>query len=120
MLTLIVKTDRRTQFLDVTAQVQKAVSAAKISNGICYLYVPHTTAGIAINECADPDVVRWTGSSQRQGHTAIAKEIRTRTSKRSWSASARPCSSRMDAWRWDAGKGFSSANLMARASRDCK
>lgn len=56
MQTLIVKTDRRTQLLDVTAQVQKAVSVAKVSNGICYLYVPHTTAGIAINECADPDV----------------------------------------------------------------
>jgi len=58
MQTLIVKTDRRTQLLDVTAQVQKAVSAAKTSSGICYLYVPHTTAGIAINECADPDVAR--------------------------------------------------------------
>jgi secondary thiamine-phosphate synthase enzyme len=56
MQTLIVKTDRRTQLLDVTAQVQNAVAAAKIANGICYLYVPHTTAGIAINECADPDV----------------------------------------------------------------
>jgi secondary thiamine-phosphate synthase enzyme len=58
MQTLIVKTERRTQLLDVTAQVQKAVAAAKISKGICYLYVPHTTAGIAINECADPDVAR--------------------------------------------------------------
>lgn len=58
MQTLMVKTDRRTQLLDVTAQVQKAVSATKISKGICYLYVPHTTAGIAINECADPDVAR--------------------------------------------------------------
>ena len=58
MQTLIVKTDRRTQLLDLTAQVQEAVSAAKISNGICYLYVPHTTAAITINECADPDVAR--------------------------------------------------------------
>lgn len=58
MQTIVVKTDRRTQLLDVTAQVQKVVSAAKISKGICHLYVPHTTAGIAINECADPDVAR--------------------------------------------------------------
>jgi len=58
MQTLTVKTERRTQLLDVTAEVQKAVSVAKISKGICYLYVPHTTAGIAINECADPDVAR--------------------------------------------------------------
>ena len=58
MQTLMVKTERRTQLLDVTAQVQKAVSATKISKGICYLYAPHTTAGIVINECADPDVAR--------------------------------------------------------------
>lgn len=58
MQTLTVKTERRTQFLDVTVHVQKAVSETRISKGICYLYVPHTTAGIAINECADPDVAR--------------------------------------------------------------
>ena len=58
MQTLTVRTERRTQLLDVTAEVQKAVSAAKVSRGICYLYVPHTTAGIAINECADPEVAR--------------------------------------------------------------
>jgi len=58
METIAVKTERRTQLLDVTAQVQKAVAETKIANGICYLYVPHTTAGIAINECADPDVAR--------------------------------------------------------------
>ncbi|SRR6266571_383005 len=56
MQTLIVKTDRRTQLLDVTAQVQKAVLATRITRGICYLYVPHTTAAITINECADPDL----------------------------------------------------------------
>jgi len=58
MQTLIVKTDQRTQLLDVTSQVQRTVTASRISKGICYLYVPHTTAGIAINECADPDVAR--------------------------------------------------------------
>ena len=55
---ITVKTDRRTQLLDVTAQVQKAVSTAKVSRGVCYLYVPHTTAAITVNECADPDVAR--------------------------------------------------------------
>ena len=58
METIVVKTDRRTQLLDVTALVQKAVAATKTANGFCYLYVPHTTAGVAINECADPDVAR--------------------------------------------------------------
>src|SRR5437867_12888693 len=55
---LSVKTDRRTQLVDVTAKVQKGVSAAGVRSGICYLYVPHTTAAITINECADPDVAR--------------------------------------------------------------
>ena len=58
MQTLTVKTDRRTQLLDVSAQVQKAVAASGVASGVCYLYVPHTTAGITINECADPDVAR--------------------------------------------------------------
>lgn len=56
MHTLKVKTDCRTQLVNVTAQIQKAISQSGVSNGICYLYVPHTTAGITINECADPDV----------------------------------------------------------------
>lgn len=58
MHTIHVRTDRRTQLLDVTAQVQKVVAAAKIATGTCHLYVPHTTAAITINECADPDVAR--------------------------------------------------------------
>jgi secondary thiamine-phosphate synthase enzyme len=50
--------DRRTQLVDVTARVQKAVASSGVAQGICYLYVPHTTAAITINECADPDVAR--------------------------------------------------------------
>jgi secondary thiamine-phosphate synthase enzyme len=58
MQVLSVKTDRRTQLVDVTAQVQKVVAASGVARGVCYLYVPHTTAAITINECADPDVAR--------------------------------------------------------------
>jgi secondary thiamine-phosphate synthase enzyme len=58
MQTLNVKTNQRTQLVDVTAQVQKAVASSGVAEGICYLYVPHTTAAITINECADPDVAR--------------------------------------------------------------
>ncbi len=58
MQTLTVKTERRTQLVDVTAQIQSAVSASRVANGVCYLYVPHTTAAITINECADPYVAR--------------------------------------------------------------
>src|SRR5438128_11726940 len=58
MPTLSLKTDRRTQLVEVTAQVQKVVASSGVATGICYLYVPHTTAAITINECADPDVAR--------------------------------------------------------------
>jgi secondary thiamine-phosphate synthase enzyme len=56
MKTLSVKTSRRTQFVDITREVQAAVLESGADNGMCYVYVPHTTAGIAINEHADPDV----------------------------------------------------------------
>ncbi|OPY26925.1 MAG: hypothetical protein A4E28_02252 [Methanocella sp. PtaU1.Bin125] len=52
-----VPTGARVQLLDVTRHAAGQVSASKVRNGMCYLYVPHTTAGITINENADPDVV---------------------------------------------------------------
>lgn len=55
---LEVKTSRRTQLVDVTAAVQRAVTESGVTSGICHLYVPHTTAGVTINENADPDVPR--------------------------------------------------------------
>jgi len=56
--TLAVKTDRRTQLVDITREVQKLVAESGCASGICHLYVPHTTAGITINENDDPDVPR--------------------------------------------------------------
>jgi secondary thiamine-phosphate synthase enzyme len=56
MQTLHVKTGRRTQLVDITNEVQAIVTKSAIKTGICYLYVPHTTAAITINEHADPDV----------------------------------------------------------------
>jgi secondary thiamine-phosphate synthase enzyme len=56
MEVLRVKTERRTQFVDVTDLVARAVAKAGVSSGICYVYVPHTTAGVTINEHFDPDV----------------------------------------------------------------
>ena len=56
METLRVKTGRRTQFVDVTAAVERAVTESGVVSGVCFVYVPHTTAGVAINEHADPDV----------------------------------------------------------------
>lgn len=46
------------EFLDITSFVAREVRQSGISEGICYLYNPHTTAGLTINEGADPDVHR--------------------------------------------------------------
>lgn len=51
-----VKTRSRTEMVDITASVQKMLSKQGIKDGFCMVYVPHTTAGITINEGADPAV----------------------------------------------------------------
>ncbi len=56
MVELTVHTSARTEFIDVTAEVQEAVAATGVENGLCMLYVPHTTAALTINESADPSV----------------------------------------------------------------
>ena len=55
---LSIKTTKTTELSDITAKVQRVVSDSRISEGICIIYVPHTTAGVTINENADPSVVR--------------------------------------------------------------
>jgi len=55
-MTLTVKSKSRTQLIDITSEIQKAVRSSGISEGLCMLYVPHTTAAITINESADPSV----------------------------------------------------------------
>ena len=50
------RTGRRTQFVDITGEVQKAASGLGVEDGTVTVFVPHTTAGITINENADPDV----------------------------------------------------------------
>ncbi|RXJ04549.1 YjbQ family protein [Anaerobacillus alkaliphilus] len=53
-----IKTDSRSQMIDVTRQVHDFVSTENIKEGAVVVYCPHTTAGITINENADPDVQR--------------------------------------------------------------
>jgi secondary thiamine-phosphate synthase enzyme len=53
-----VQTHDRTEFIDVTRRVQELVVRSGIHQGLCTVYVPHTTAGCTINEHADPDVAR--------------------------------------------------------------
>jgi secondary thiamine-phosphate synthase enzyme len=58
MTTFRIRTSKRTQFLDITREVEHAVRDSGVADGLCYVYVPHTTAGVTINEHADPDVAR--------------------------------------------------------------
>ena len=58
MTTIEVSTRSRQEIVDVTAQVAAAVATSGVREGLCHLFVPHTTAGLAVNENADPDVKR--------------------------------------------------------------
>ncbi len=52
-----VRTQSRTELVDITAEVRAAVDTEGVRDGLCLVFCPHTTAGITINENADPDVV---------------------------------------------------------------
>ena len=55
-VTFEVRTSRRAQLVDVTEKVALAVNQSGVAEGTCHVFVPHTTAGVTINEGADPDV----------------------------------------------------------------
>jgi secondary thiamine-phosphate synthase enzyme len=55
---LAVKTARRTELVDVTEEIARVLAGSGIVSGLCHLYVPHTTAGITVNENDDPAVPR--------------------------------------------------------------
>ena len=56
--TFQVKTTTQTEFIDITHSVQEAVQKAGMRDGICILFIPHTTAAVTINENADPSVIQ--------------------------------------------------------------
>lgn len=60
METFTVSTRQRDEYVDITERVRRAVVASGIADGIVVVYVPHTTAGVTINENADPDVIHDT------------------------------------------------------------
>ena len=82
MHTFSIRTAGRTDFVDITREVANAVTALGIDDGVVTIFVPHTTAGVTINENADPDVtadmelvldrvVPWTGGyAHGEGNTA--------------------------------------------------
>jgi len=56
METINLQTKSRIDLIDITSEVRRVVKGANIEQGICYVYLPHTTAGVTINENADPSV----------------------------------------------------------------
>ena len=119
METLRVKTGRRTQLVDVTGLVERVVKASGAVSGVCYVYVPHTTAGVAINEHADPDVasdlegifdrlVPHSGPYRHsEGNTdSHAKAVMVGLARRFLCRTGNCC--------WGDGRGFSCVSLMGR------
>ncbi|MCG8605318.1 secondary thiamine-phosphate synthase enzyme YjbQ, partial [bacterium] len=52
------RTNQQVEFTKITSRVQEVIDDSEVTEGVCHVYVPHTTAGVTINEGADPDVVR--------------------------------------------------------------
>jgi len=51
-----IRTRSKVEFQEITAEVKKIVASSGVQSGVCYLFVPHTTAGVTVNEHADPSV----------------------------------------------------------------
>lgn len=68
LVKLSVRTNRRIEFVDITAELERVIQTSGIKEGICVVFVPHTTCGVTINEHADPSVV--TDVSSRLSHLA--------------------------------------------------
>ncbi len=52
-----IKTNSPVEFMDITAIIRKIVGESGVESGVCHVYCPHTTAGVTVNEHADPSVV---------------------------------------------------------------
>ena len=58
MIALAIQTSAQSQLVDITRQVQEGIHQSGLKDGLCALFVPHTTAGLTFNEDWDPDVRR--------------------------------------------------------------
>jgi secondary thiamine-phosphate synthase enzyme len=58
MHTFTVKSKTKEELIDITSQVQSIVKHHSVNHGVCFIYIPHTTAGVTINENADPTVLK--------------------------------------------------------------
>jgi len=81
--TIEIQTKRRTQMINITTRIQQEIRESGLAEGLCCVYVPHTTAGVFINEGADPSVmedvedtfdrlVPWTGPYRHTEGNAAA------------------------------------------------
>jgi secondary thiamine-phosphate synthase enzyme len=55
---LVIRTGRRSEMVEITARVAERLRAWSVADGVCLVFCPHTTAGLTLNENADPDVRR--------------------------------------------------------------
>ena len=88
MTELTVRTSQHAQFVEITGEVQRVVDQSGVKEGVCTVFVPHTTAGITINENADPDVVAdmiyaldkavpWKDARYRHGEGNTAAHVKS-------------------------------------------
>lgn len=56
MLTLKISTNDKTELVDITGEVEQTIGDLDVTEGVCLLFVPHTTAGLTLNENWDPNV----------------------------------------------------------------
>ena len=88
MIRLDVRTTQQTGLIDITAAVQQALTSTGVAQGLCHVFVPHTTAAVTINENADPSVARdilhiidrlipWTDPGYSHGEGNSAAHIKT-------------------------------------------
>ena len=56
MQTITISTSKKHELIDITSQVEEIVKNSKVKEGMCFIYIPHATAGVTINENADPNI----------------------------------------------------------------
>ena len=102
---------------NITARLREVIRESGVQSGLAVVYCPHTTAGITINENADPDVQHdlLLGLREAFPDRREFRAIRPRTSSAAMSARARPCSSRTASPSSASGRACISASSTVRA-----
>jgi hypothetical protein len=120
MKTFDISTSSKEAFIDITAKVEEEIRRARVEAGVCLVYIPHTTAGVTINENADPTVRQDVLMILRKRFPTLSlmlmsREILRLTSRPAWSVPRSLSSSRLAGWLWGLGRASFSASSMVRA-----